>query len=79
MQANIDGKVIDYDEETIFRVQIGRWSKGSYRTHYTSVGNLSTAWIQFQGINIGRGYKKRLVMDGWALPRCGRVLARCSS
>ena len=79
MQVELDGKVVHYDSETVFRVQVGRWSKGAYKTQYSFVGNIHAAVRYYQCINIGRGYKKRLVMDGWALPRCGRVLARDAS
>ncbi len=71
----LDGHRVAYSSETIFRVQIGKGAKGSYRDRYTIKGNLSQAVILFNGINIGNGYKKRLYSDGMRHP----VLARQTS
>jgi len=57
----LDGKRIAYSDETEFLVQVGK-GKGAYKTRYRIVGNLSQAVMYFNGINIGRGYKKRLMM-----------------
>jgi len=73
--AEIDGKKIAFCEETDFLVQVGRW-KGSYQTRYSFKGNLAQAVLYYRGINIGNGYKKRLLM-----PSCSKrpVLARSFS
>ncbi len=63
----LDGKKIGYTTETEFLVQVGRGPKGSYRTKYRIVGSLGRAMLYYNGINIGRGYKKRLLM-----PSCSR-------
>lgn len=41
-------------------VQVGNGSKGSYKTRY-SFDNEGQAWFYYASINIGNGYKKRLV------------------
>jgi hypothetical protein len=43
-----------------FLVQVGKGSKGSYTTRY-SFDNFNEAWFWYKSINIGMGYKKRLV------------------
>lgn len=73
--ATLDGKPIAYGDTTVFLVQVGRYAKGAYRTRYSFTGNLGQAVLYFNGINIGRGYKKRLVMVGGNKP----VLARATS
>jgi len=71
----LDGKKIAYTNETEFLVQVGRY-KGSYKTRHRFVGNLGQAVLWFNGINVGSGYKKRLLM-----PSCTHkpVLARVFS
>ena len=46
--------------EVIWRVQIGRYTKGAYKTR-CSMTNANQAIRYYHCINIGRGYKKRLV------------------
>lgn len=69
--ATLDGKRICYADSTIFEVQIGR-GNGAYTTKYQFTGNLARAVMHYNAINIGRGYKKRLVMPNAMRP----VLAR---
>ncbi len=69
--ATLDGKRIAYTDETEFLVQIGR-GKSGYTTRYSFKGNLHQAVFYYRGINIGRGYKKRLVMPA----ALRKVLAR---
>jgi hypothetical protein len=45
-----------------FKVQLGR-DQGSYRT-VLSTDNAAQASIVFNGYNVGRGYKKRLLDNG---------------
>lgn len=73
--ATIDGKPVAYGDTTTFLVQVGRYAKGAYRTRYSFTGNLAQAVMYYRCINIGRGYKKRLVMVGGNKP----VLARAAS
>lgn len=61
MNAILDGKQIAYSSVTEFFVQIGRGDKSGYKTKYKIVGNLPQAMFYYNGINIGNGYKKRLL------------------
>lgn len=69
--ATLDGKRIAYTDDTKFEVQVGR-GRSKYTTRYAFTGNLHQAVFYYRGINIGRGYKKRLVMPD----ALRRVLAR---
>jgi hypothetical protein len=57
----VDGRKIAYCSHTSFMVQVGR-GKGGYATKYTIQGDLEQALFYYDGINIGNGYKKRLLM-----------------
>ena len=70
--AELNGKHIAYTDYTEFRVQVGKGSKGSYKTRYLFVGNFLQAVLYYRAINIGNGFKKRLV--SWDLNK--PVLAR---
>lgn len=72
--ATLDGKRIAYTEDTAFEVQVGR-GRGAYATRYSFKGNLAQAVMYYRCINIGRGYKKRLIMADASRP----VLARAFS
>lgn len=71
----LDGKAIGYSDETEFLIQVGK-GKSAYKTRHTIKGNFGQAFITYQGINIGYGYKKRLYM-----PSCSKrpVIARSKS
>lgn len=69
--VELNGKKIAYHSDTEFLVQVGKGS-GSYKTRYSFKGNLHQAVFYFNGINIGNGYKKRLVMPSSPKP----VIAR---
>lgn len=71
----LNDKPIAYHEDTQFQVQIGRYTKGSYKTKYTVTGDLVQAVRYYNAINIGNGYKKRLV--AWSLNK--PVLAKQAS
>jgi hypothetical protein len=75
LTVTIDGREIYFFAQTEFKVQVGRYSKGAYKTKYSFTGNIVQAFNYYNGINIGRGYKKRLVMVGANKP----VLAKQSS
>ena len=65
-----------YFEDTKFLVQVGKGTKGSYKTKYSFTGNLSKALKYYSCINIGNGYKKRLLM----VDSCKQqVLEKCAS
>jgi hypothetical protein len=69
--ATLDGKRIAYTDDTKFEVQVGK-GRSAYATRYTFKGELARAVFYYRGINIGNGYKKRLVMPAAIRP----VLAR---
>jgi hypothetical protein len=69
--ATLDGKRIAYTYDTEFLVQVGKGRSG-YTTRYSFKGQLHLALVYYKAINIGRGYKKRLVMPNAIRP----VLAR---
>jgi len=89
MKAYLDGKEIEFTHLTEFMVQVGYGSKGSYKTVNTLHGSLQQAVFYYNGINIGNGYKKRLVMwlpevpdpenPDYVLPRQSKVLIKSKS
>ena len=50
------------EPKVVWRVQIGRYSKGAYKTR-CSMTNATQAIRYYHCINIGRGYKKRLIKE----------------
>lgn len=70
--ATVNGKTITYCNDTKFIVQLGK-GKGKYTAKYTFVGNLQQAVFYYYGLNIGNGYKKRLILKSSIQ---NRVLAR---
>jgi hypothetical protein len=72
--ATLDGKRIAYTDDTEFLVQIGR-GKSGYATKYSFKGNLAQAVTYYNAVNIGRGYKKRLVMPNAIRPVLARELS----
>jgi len=72
--AILDGKLIGFSSETDFLVQLGK-GRGSYRTKWGFKGNLPQALLYYKSLNVGNGYKKRLLMPSSSKP----ILARCFS
>ena len=72
-EQTLDGKKVAYHSETEFLVQIGRYRKGSYATRYNIKGNLAMAVAWYNGINIGHGYKKRLIAPSFNRPLLARA------
>jgi hypothetical protein len=70
--VSLNGKPIVYTNVTEFLVQIGRNRKASYQTRYTFRGNLHQAVFYYNCINIGNGYKKRLLMPSSKKPIIAR-------
>ena len=64
----LNGKKITYSPETIFYVEVGK-GKGSYKSKTSIKGNLAQAVMHFNCINIGSGYKKRLLMNDKVIAR----------
>lgn len=64
---------VSYSSATKFIVQVGRHKKGSYRTRWELTGNLAQAISYYNAINIGNGYKKRLIAPSFNKPLLARA------
>ncbi len=73
-EDTLDGRRIAYSNETKFLIQVGKGSKGAYKTRYTVIGNLAQALIYYTGIYNHSGYKKRLYVPSMNKPVLARVL-----
>ena len=73
-EATLNGKRIAYTDFTVFHVQVGKGSKGGYKDRYTFVGprSFEQAVGYYNGINIGRGYKKLLCVPAFNKPFLAR-------
>lgn len=60
----LNRKRVAFTRDCVFEVQIGK-GKGKYSTRYRFTGDIKEALFWYAGINIGNGYKKRLVC--WSL------------
>lgn len=67
LTATLDNKRIAYTDETEFLVQVGK-GRGSYSTRYRFTGDLAQAVFYYRGINVGNGYKKRLIAPSFNKP-----------
>lgn len=76
MHVEINGKTFEfeYNAYTKFKIQVGK-GKSSYDNRFVT-GNLNQALLLYNGINIGNGYKKRLLLDN---PNLITVLAKAAS
>lgn len=72
-ENELDGKKVAYHSETEFLVQLGKGRRGSYRTRYTFKGSLTQAVGWYNAINIGNGYKKRLIAPSFNRPLLARA------
>lgn len=66
LENELNGKKIAYCEKTEFLIQLGK-GKSSYKTKMKIVGDLGRAVMIYNMLNIGNGYKKRLI--SWNLNR----------
>ena len=64
---------VAYTNHTEFFVQTGKGKRGAYKTRWRFVGNLNQAVLYYNGINIGNGYKKRLLAPGTNMPIIARA------
>lgn len=55
-----------YTENSKFTVEIGK-NKSKYSFRYTFTGDYHRAVFYYDSINLGKGYKKRLRVDGKTL------------
>jgi len=69
--AEINGKRIAYTDQSVFLVQVGR-GRGAYRTKYAITGSLGQACFYYRCVNVGNGYKKRLVCESLNKPLIAR-------
>lgn len=60
----IKNKKFYYTDMSEYRIQIGKGSKSSYKTKKIIKGNLQEAIAAFDLLNISKGYKKRMMIDG---------------
>ena len=67
--GSLDGKNVAYTNHSRFYVQVGKGQRGAYRTKYAITGDLRQAMMYYRGINIGNGYKKRLVLNDETLAK----------
>lgn len=63
MTITINNVEYDVEEETKYQIQVGK-NKSRYENVYVIIGNSTQAVMYYKGINIGNGYKKRLLIDG---------------
>ncbi len=62
MEITINNKTFICNNETHFCIQVGK-GKSAYKDRYVFVGDLNKALFYYRCINIGYGYKKRLMID----------------
>lgn len=74
IQSVLDGRAIAYSDKTEFLVQVGRGSS-AYKTRYRFEGNLAQACAYYRGLNIGNGYKKRLLAPSMNKPVLARYIS----
>jgi hypothetical protein len=77
-EGTLDGKKIAWNDDpengNTFRVEVGK-GRGKYKTRYTFRGNLAEACKYYRCINIGLGYKKRLVCPEFNKPTLARAFS----
>ena len=71
----LNGKSVAYHSASTFVIQVGK-GRGSYKTENVIVGSLATAVMQYSGINIQPGMKKRLLLSGSPNPVLVRHIER---
>lgn len=64
----LNGKTLHGTTASKFQVQIGK-DKSKYENMYVFTGQFSVAVSYYNSINIGNGYKKRLLLDGKVIAR----------
>ena len=73
MNVTINDREIAYTADTEFLVQVGK-GKGAYKTRYSFRGNPYQAVMYFNSINVGDGFKKRLLIPSSIKPVIARVI-----
>jgi len=62
MEITINNKTFTCNDDTHFVIQMGK-GKSAYKDRYVFVGDLEKALFYYRCINIGYGFKKRLLID----------------
>lgn len=62
MNINIDGKDYAFEDGDLWCVEVGRHARGAYKPRY-AVETPQQGTFYYRCINIGNGYKKRLVLE----------------
>lgn len=71
--VTLDGKKLAYTNQTEFLVQIGK-NRSAYRTKWRFTGNIHQAVAYYRALNVGRGYKKRLLMPSAKHPTLAKQI-----
>jgi hypothetical protein len=61
-RINIDGKSHEFEDGDLWCVEVGRYTRGAYKSRYT-VETPQQGTFYYRCINLGNGYKKRLVLE----------------
>ena len=64
----INGKSYQVTEKSKYQIQVGRY-KSHYENVYVFIGSPLQALGYYRGLNVGNGYKKRLLVDGKVVAR----------
>lgn len=62
MTGNLYGKPVEYTHLTEFNIELGKGPKGKYKVQYHLMGSLQQAITYYEGITLGKGFKKRMIM-----------------
>ena len=61
VKVELNGKKVALHKDAIIEVQVGKGGKGSYKTkHIFTAKDFGQAVMTYNGINVGKGHKKRL-------------------
>lgn len=72
-EYNFNGGRIAFHKDAVICVQVGK-DKGKYETKYTfEAQDFGRAVLYYNGINIGRGFKKRLFCETLNKPTLHKV------
>jgi hypothetical protein len=67
LTMTVEGKDITYYHHSQFLIQVGHGPKGAYKTHLIFIGDMARAFFWYLKIQVGEGYKKRLLMGSHVL------------
>jgi len=74
-EYDLDGKKIKFHHSNIIKVELGK-GKSSYKTKWSfEAKQFSNAVFYFNCLNIGNGYKKRLVCNELNKPLLARAFS----